>query len=164
MYDCQRKRRDVAVYLCVWRCVGSFSGAAAAEERRTVDSLTPLTARWSTALITQWLCVWTMWGGTATETSASTSTLQHISTSSFKPDRPSARPLLPRWELSHFLSKWRHAHYKELILQLNTYEQSRFQGLSEVCDHTGPHTLREIWLRDCKLNKRDRKRPRTIEL
>ncbi len=49
-----RGNRAVDVCLCVWRCIiiGSLSGAAAAEEKQTVDSLTPLTVQWLTALKT----------------------------------------------------------------------------------------------------------------
>lgn len=65
----------VVGWCCMCRCVESFSGGTAPEERQTVGLPTLVTAPWLTALITQWQCAWTMWRAAAPERSANTFTL-----------------------------------------------------------------------------------------
>lgn len=57
------------------RCVESFSGGTAPEERQTAGLPTLVTAPWLTALITPWQCAWTMWRAAAPERSVNTFTL-----------------------------------------------------------------------------------------
>lgn len=60
-----------------FRCVASFSGETVHEGRRIVALLTPVTARWLTAPITQSLSAWTTSRAGAPGRSASTFTRLH---------------------------------------------------------------------------------------
>lgn len=125
----------VVGWCCMCRCVESFSGGTAPEERQTVGLPTLVTAPWLTALITRWRCAWTMWRAAAPERSANTFTLLRIcrhASKALRAPRALLQPLL--W--------WGSVNTRAFYI-LYTELRNSHRFLFWCCAH--PQTYAEHW-------------------